>query len=204
MKIKICGITNEDDAAAAVGSGADALGFIFVPDSPRYVTPERAREIIQSLPPFVTPTGVFVNAPRSRILEVIGVSGIRCVQLHGEEPPTEVIGFTLPVCKAFRASEDFRPETLAPYTVSAYLLDAFADGAYGGTGRRFDWRIAVNAKWYGRIILSGGLNPENVAEAIRRVEPYAVDVSSGVEREPGKKDHHKIRMFCDAVRMAGL
>jgi phosphoribosylanthranilate isomerase len=192
MKVKICGITRMEDALDAAEAGADALGFIFVRESPRYVNPETAGEIIRQLPPFIAPVGVFVNANREEILDTIHRSGIRCLQFHGEETPEEIEGFSLPVCKAFRVSRKFRIEELTPYRASAYLLDAFIDGIHGGTGKEFDWQIAVEAKKHGRIVLSGGLTPLNIERAVTMVAPYAIDVNSGVESAPGIKDKRKL------------
>ena len=201
IKVKVCGITNKDDAWAAVELGADALGFMFYRRSPRYVRPERAREIIERLPPFVTTVGVFVNEEKEKVKEIIEVSGVVAVQLHGEESPAYCASFrNVKVIKAFRVSDDFDPERLGDYEVSAYLLDAYQKDAYGGTGKTFSWEMATRAKRYGRIILAGGLTPENVAQAIREVAPYAVDVSSGVEHAPGVKDREKVRRFLARAR----
>jgi phosphoribosylanthranilate isomerase len=195
-KVKICGITNRADALTAAELGADALGFVFYPKSPRYIEPERAREIISRLGPFVIPVGVFVNEERKKIKEIIAVSGIEAVQLHGEESPFYCASFrNVKVIKAFRVSDEFDPERLSHYAVDACLLDAYSKTAYGGTGETFSWEMARRAKAYGRIILAGGLTPENVARAIREVGPYAVDVSSGVECSPGVKDREKMRAF---------
>ena len=196
IKVKICGITNKDDAWAAVELGADALGFVFYRRSPRYVRPERAREIIERLPPFVTTVGVFVNEEKETLKQGIEVSGVIAVQLHGEESPAYCASFrNMKVIKVFQVSDDFDPEILGDYEVDAYLLDAYRKGLYGGTGKTFSWEMARRAKKYGRIILAGGLTPENVAQAIREVGPYAVDVSSGVEQSPGVKDREKVRSF---------
>jgi phosphoribosylanthranilate isomerase len=193
-KVKICGITNRADALSAAEFGADALGFVFYRKSPRYIHPEQAREIISQLGPFTTPVGVFVNDEREKIEEIIEVSGIETVQLHGEESPAYCASFRgVKVIKAFRVSDEFDPERLNDYTVDACLLDAYSKAAYGGTGETFSWETARRAKAYGRIILAGGLTPENVAQAIREVAPYAVDVSSGVEHSPGVKDREKMR-----------
>ena len=195
-KVKICGITNKTDALAAAEFGADALGFVFYGKSPRYIEPERAREIISQLGPFVIPVGVFVNEEREKVEEIIAASGIGAVQLHGEESPAYCASFRgVKVIKAFRVSNEFDPERLSHYAVDACLLDAYRKDAYGGTGETFSWEIARRAKAVGRIILAGGLTPENVAQAIREVAPYAVDVSSGVERSPGVKDREQVRTF---------
>jgi phosphoribosylanthranilate isomerase len=193
VKVKICGITNPQDAENAVEAGADALGFIFVQTSPRCVTRELARSIIQELPPFVTPVGVFVNAPREMIFETIEKTGIRCLQLHGDETPEDTIGFPVPVCKSFRVGSGFLVDSIAPYKVSAYLLDTYVNGHRGGTGLTFDWGVAVSAKKFGRIILSGGLTPGNIENAVRTVGPHGVDVNSGIESSPGKKDKAKLQ-----------
>lgn len=190
---KICGITNREDALCAVNCGADAVGFIFYQKSPRYVAPEKAAEIICDLPPFVTPVGVFVNAPH--IDATVKLAGLRAIQLHGDEPPEACLGHEVPVIRTLRVGSEFDVLALRSYPVHTFLLDTARAGSYGGTGETFDWAKAREAKNYGRIILSGGLNPDNVREAIEQVAPYAVDTSSGVEAEPGKKDHKKVRDF---------
>ena len=200
MKIKICGITNMDDALLAAELGADALGFIFVKTSPRHIRPSTVRKIIQELPPFVIPVGVVADAEHDEILELIDETGICCVQLHGNESPKQLVKFPVPVYKSFRVDKKFNLETLQRYKGSAYLLDTHVDGTLGGTGKTFDWDIAVKAKAYGRIILAGGLNPENILEAIQKVQPYAVDVNSGVESAPGKKDRNKLERLFNAIR----
>jgi len=200
-KVKICGITTGDDGLAATELGADALGFVFYRRSPRYVRPERAREIIARLPPFVTTVGVFVTEEKEKLEEAIEVSGVTAVQLHGEESPAYCASFRdVKVIKAFRVSDEFDPERLGDYEVDAYLLDAYRKDAYGGTGKTFSWEMARRAKTYGRIILAGGLTPENVRRAIEAVQPYAVDVSSGVEQSPGVKDREKVRAFLARAR----
>ena len=198
-RVKICGITNLEDARLAVEYGADALGFVFYEGSPRHVFPETVREIISHLPPFVTTVGVFVNAPPQEIREVMDLAGLDVVQLHGDEPQEECSLFPR-VIKAFRVRELSDIERLKGYSVSAYLLDAYDPEVPGGTGQTFNWDIAVEAKKYGPIILAGGLTPENVADAVSRVRPYAVDVSSGVEAQKGKKDHEKMRLFIERVK----
>lgn len=199
MKVKICGITNVDDALCAADLGADALGFIFVKLSPRYIAPLAAQKIIQKLPPFIVPVGVFVDTAYDVILDIIEQTGVGCVQLHGNESPKQLAKFPVPVYKSFRVDNNFDPEILRRYKGAAYLLDTYTDGALGGTGKTFDWNIAVAAKAYGRVILAGGLNPENIAEAVRKVQPYAVDINSGVESSPGKKDKHKLRQLFDKL-----
>ena len=200
VRVKICGITRMEDALSAADAGVSAVGFIFVPSSPRVIAPETARTIIRSLPPFVTPVGVFVNASRGEILKTLETTGIQCLQLHGEETPADVEGYPLPVYKAFRVGPGFDPGLLGDFRIQACLLDAFVKSAHGGTGQTFDWGVAVRAKRYTRVILSGGITPDNVGAAIRRVRPYAVDVSSGVETAPGIKDRAKIIRLVEAVR----
>lgn len=200
MKVKICGITNKDDAQCAVELGADAVGFIFVESSPRTIRPADAKEIIRTLPPFVVPVGVFVNAKLGAIRRIVEESGISCVQLHGDEPPEDMIGLGVPAYKSFRVNGTFNPEVMRRYPGPAYLLDTYTKNFFGGTGKIFDWNIAVRAKACGRIILAGGLRPENIADAIRAVQPYAVDINSGVETSPGKKDRSKLRHLFSILR----
>ncbi|MCL0046773.1 phosphoribosylanthranilate isomerase [Thermodesulfovibrionales bacterium] len=201
VKIKICGITNLEDALAAVDYGADALGFVFFQKSPRYVSPEKAMEIISCLPPFITTVGVFVNEDAKRISETVEIAGINILQMHGDESPDECYIWHR-VIKAFRIKDftDLRP--LEKYRVSAFLLDTYSPEFFGGTGQIFNWDIAREAKRVGRIILSGGLGPENVEKAIRHVRPYAVDVSSGIEEAKGKKDFKKMRAFIEIAKAA--
>ena len=202
VRVKICGISRQEDADAAIEYGADALGFIFSPESPRNVSLQAAKSIIQSLPPFVTPVGVFVNWPRSLIEDFADTTGLGALQLHGDESPEETRGFTLPVYKAFRVGPGFELESLQRYSPTAFLLDTAAGDRAGGTGRTFDWQVAVESKKYGKVILSGGLNPGNVAAAIHTVAPYAIDVNSGVESSPGIKDRKRIRDLFEQVRIA--
>jgi phosphoribosylanthranilate isomerase len=199
-KVKICGITNLDDALAAVEFGADAIGFVFVPNTPRYIEPAKASEIIARLPPFVTTVGLFVNDSQERINQISDQCKLNVLQLHGQESPDFCLRFNRKVIKAFRIKDKASLTDLPQYTASAYLLDTYVKGAMGGTGVIFDWRLASEAKKYGLVILAGGLNPENVAKAIQQVYPYGVDVSSGVEAKPGKKDHNKMKDFIKAAR----
>ncbi len=199
MKVKICGITRREDAAIAVRAGADALGFVFVRSSKRWIDPEKASAIIRSLPSHVTPVGVFVNATRDEIHAVVRTTGIRLLQLHGDETPEEASGLGLPVWKAFRVKPKFDTALLAAFHTDGFLLDTYVEGSYGGTGKTFNWEVALAAKKYGQIILSGGIAPDNVAAAIRVVTPYAIDVSSGVESSPGVKDAGKIARLFDAM-----
>jgi len=195
MRVKICGITNIEDAHAAVEYGADALGFVFA-KSPRQVTKGQARDIIEKLPPFVSPVGVFVDEKVDKIKEICDFCGIHTVQLHGNESPlylNDLKGYK--IIKAFRVKEEDDLKQLANYKPHAFLLDSYVEGTMGGTGVPFKLEIARQAHKYGAIILSGGLTPENVREAIRVVKPYAVDVSSGVESSPGKKDKLLAKRF---------
>ena len=195
VRVKICGITNNEDAQAAVEYGADALGFVFA-KSPRQVTKEQARDIVKNLPPFVSPVGVFVDEKVDKIKEICDFCGIHTVQLHGNEQPSylkELEGYKL--IKAFRVKEEDDLKHLANFKPHAFLLDSYVKGVVGGTGVPFKWEIARQAHKYGTIILSGGLTPENVKEAIQVVKPYAVDVSSGVESSPGKKDKILMKRF---------
>ena len=194
-RIKVCGITNIDDALYAAELGADALGFIFYPKSPRYVLTGAVKEITDRLPPFVTTVGVFVNEEKEKIEEIVDKAGITLLQLHGDESPEFCASFDTGVIKAIRIDKEFEGSSLKDYDVDGFLLDTYDKGLYGGTGRTFDWNVALRAKEFGRIILSGGLNPENVNEAVEIVNPYAVDVGSGVEKEPGKKDREKLKRF---------
>ncbi|HTZ17457.1 MAG TPA: phosphoribosylanthranilate isomerase [Dissulfurispiraceae bacterium] len=204
MKVKICGITNLEDALAAVEYGADALGFVFYPKSPRVVTPEKAKEIVAQLPPFITTVGVFVNEDPVKIKAVMTSTHLSVVQLHGEESPAQCTLWT-PTVKAFRVKDFVDLKPLEQYKcMSAYLLDTFAPSSYGGTGQIFNWDIALEAKKFGPIILAGGLTTDNVEKAVRWVMPYAVDVSSGVEAEKGKKDLQKMKEFIDKARKAAL
>jgi phosphoribosylanthranilate isomerase len=203
MRIKICGITNTEDALYAAGCGADALGFIFYPESPRHITPDKAASIISQLPPFITTVGVFVNEAPDRIMEIIQITGIKAVQLHGNESP-EICAKFASVIKSFRIKDITDLKQLAEYSgAAACLLDTYSEAEYGGTGRIFNWDIAVEAKKMCRIILAGGLTPDNVAEAVRYVRPYAVDVSSGVEAEKGKKDLKKVKKFIERAKTTG-
>ncbi|MFQ5441999.1 MAG: phosphoribosylanthranilate isomerase [Thermodesulfobacteriota bacterium] len=200
VKVKVCGITNEADAHFSAAAGADALGFIFWEGSPRYIEPVRAAEIIRALPPFVTAVGVFVDEDPDRVNALINEVRLDAVQLHGNESPASCRRTGARVIKSFRVGGIKDIEPMAGYNVSAFLLDTYKKGVPGGTGETFDWEIAVAAKKYGPIILSGGLGPENVRAAVERVGPYAVDVSSGVEERAGKKDHKKVKAFIDGAR----
>lgn len=195
MLVKICGITNIQDALDAAHLGADALGFNFFPKSPRYIDPAKAKDIICQLPPFVTAVGLFVNEEPARVGEIADLCGIDVLQFHGDETPEYCAAFNRRVIKAFRIREREDLDYLRAFNVSACLLDAWSENTYGGTGKTFNWDLASEARGMGRIILAGGLTPGNVAEAVGAVGPYAVDVASGVESEPGKKDRRRIAEF---------
>jgi phosphoribosylanthranilate isomerase len=196
VRVKICGITNLEDALEAMDAGADALGFVFHPASPRHIFPEEAAKIIRALPPFVQTVGLCVDAQAELVNDTADLCGLDLVQLHGDEPPEYCTMLRRRLIKAFRVKDISSLEPMHHYqTVAGFLLDAWSPDVYGGTGRTFNWEIASAAKQYGPIILAGGLTPANVAEAVSRVTPYGVDVSSGVEVTPGKKDAEKVREF---------
>ncbi len=205
MRIKICGITNLTDARRAIASGADFLGFNFYPPSPRYVAPAKARRIVKKLPKGIAAVGVFVNEPEEKMLEIARTVGLKYLQLHGDESPAEVARLqrAFPVIKAVRVKKPFHAAQLSRYrNANALLLDGFDRRRRGGTGNSFDWKIARRANSGARIFVAGGLAPENVADAIRVAKPYAVDVSSGVESRPGKKDPARLKAFARAVQSA--
>lgn len=205
MRIKICGITNSTDATRAIANGADFLGFNFYPASPRYVTPVKARRIVRKLPKRVAAVGVFVNEPEEKMLAIARSVGLKYLQLHGDESPAAVARLerAMPVIKALRVKKPFSATQVSRYrTASALLLDGFDRRLRGGTGKTFDWKIARRASSHIRVFVAGGLAPENVAEAIRIAKPYAVDVSSGVESRPGKKDPALLKAFARAVHEA--
>lgn len=202
-QVKICGITNLDDAQVAIDAGADMIGFIFYPPSPRYIAPEQAQKITEQLPPHVDAVGVFVNETVEAVTQVAEVSGVQRVQLHGDEVPSACAALPWPVIKAFRFTEHVRPEMMADYTtVDAFLIEGFHATLYGGGGAMADWQQVATLHDYGRIILAGGLTPENVSDSIRVAQPYAVDVGSGVEASPGKKDWRKVRTFVRQAKQA--
>ena len=202
IRIKICGITNVADALQAVEAGADALGFVFYDKSPRFVTPHEVQKIIAELPPFVTTVGLFVNEPIPRIRRIMAAARLDVVQLHGDEQPDDCLIEPLRVIKALRIRDAASLEGANFYQVSALLLDAWHDEHYGGTGLTFDWQLAERLTGKCALILAGGLTPENIIDAVRQVKPYGVDVSSGVEAQPGKKDHQKVAEFIRRVRNA--
>jgi len=227
-RVKICGLTNLADAMVAVEAGADAVGFIFYDGSPRYVPVAAAATIVARLPPSVTAVGVFVNPTSDQVRLAVEWVGIHAVQFHGEETPEFVAGLELPsrcspaptsgflppspsaaparvaTIKAFRVRDAATLADLPRYDTDLWLLDSFVPGTRGGTGAPFSWLLASEARQLGRpIVLAGGLTADNVAEAVRAVRPHAVDVSSGVETGPGKKDHARVRAFLAAARQAG-
>lgn len=202
LRVKICGITSIEDALHAAACGADALGFVFHEESPRCVTPERARSLVAALPPFIVTVGLFVNQPRERVAEVAGFCGLDVVQLHGDEPPENCRVSGRRVIKAIRVRDRDSLENLNRFSVSAFLLDAWDPDRYGGTGRSVNLDLATTVARKHRIILAGGLKPDTVAEAIRVVAPYGVDVSSGVESTPGRKDPELVAAFIRAAKNA--
>jgi phosphoribosylanthranilate isomerase len=202
-RIKICGITNLADALAAVEAGADVLGLNFYERSPRHVSMKTAATIAKQIPPFVMRAGVFVNADEDLVTRAIGECGLSLLQFHGDEPPDFCLQYGLMSMKAFRIRDAKSLEQLPRYQTDAYLLDAYSPEARGGTGEKFNWELAVEAQKFGKpVFLAGGLTPENVADAVRKVRPFGVDVASGVESAPGKKDHAKILAFISAARKA--
>ncbi|MBI4847224.1 MAG: phosphoribosylanthranilate isomerase [Nitrospirae bacterium] len=198
VRVKICGITNLEDAEAAVKFGADALGFVFYSKSPRVVSPDNAKAIISSLPPFISTVGVFVDEDKTSIEKIAAYTGLSVIQLHGAEPP-QACSFSQKVIKAIRVKELTDLEYLKNYSsVSAFLLDSYSPDSYGGTGQVFNWDIAVEAKKFGNVILAGGLNYMNIEKAIRTVKPYGIDVATGVEGVlKGKKDLMKLKLFLE-------
>lgn len=201
VRVKICGNTSYEDAAFALDLGADAVGFIFYDKSSRHVAPSVARDIIRKLPPFAVKVGVFVNEyDIESVKNTARLCSLNVLQLHGGESPEYCARLAeWSVIKALRVSDAFDPEHARDFPVSAVLLDAFDPDAYGGTGRLFDWSRAVAAKQYARVILAGGLTPENVHSAVKMVKPYAVDVTSGVESKPGLKDKQLMRAFMHEI-----
>ena len=199
-RIKVCGITNSEDAFCAVRLGATALGFVFYEESSRFVTPSEAREVIKHLPPFVTKVGVFVNAEADYLREARDIAGFDVYQFHGDETPEFCAAFGEDYIKAIRVKDTSSLDAVELYDTDAFLFDTYSPDAYGGTGENFSWDVLSGRKLGDKfVILSGGLTPENVRDAIRAVNPYAVDVSSGVESSPGIKDHLKLKRFMEAA-----
>ena len=202
IKVKICGIRSLKDAMAAAEYGADALGFVFYGKSPRFIEARDAAAIIRKLPPFITPVALFVNAHEDSVKAVLAETGIEVLQFHGDETPDYASSFSQRTIKALRIKDEQSIGDMHSYDVNAILADAYSPDAYGGTGNTFNWDLLSGIESSERIILAGGLGPENVAEAIRKVRPYAVDVSSGVEASPGVKDHGKLRRFIAEAKAA--
>ncbi|MGA2543607.1 MAG: phosphoribosylanthranilate isomerase [Verrucomicrobiota bacterium] len=203
VKVKICGLTNVKDALAAVAAGADLLGFVLWEKSPRCVTIETAREIARLLPPATTRVGLFVDATVEQVMFSLRICDFFALQFHGQESPAYCQQFGVMTIKAFRLRDAASLSALAGYDTDAFLLDSMVEGQPGGTGQTFDWSLAAQAKKFNKpIFLAGGLTPQNVAAAVRAVQPFGVDVSSGVEASLGKKDHQKMRDFIAAVRAA--
>ncbi|MDC4222663.1 MAG: phosphoribosylanthranilate isomerase [Candidatus Manganitrophus sp.] len=214
MRVKICGITNLEDAMMAAEYGADAIGFIFAPESPRFTPPETVRKIVSSLPAFVTTVGVFTSGEEKDFRRAIEECGVDLIQFHGPFSPETIRPFASRAIKVIRVQNEKSLDEISSHPVRAILLDTYHDQHLGGSGVSFDWKIAAKAtQWLGRIILAGGLTPENVEAAIAAVRPYGVDVSSGVEIETGgrgsgvggrrKKDHVKMKRFIEAAKRAG-
>jgi phosphoribosylanthranilate isomerase len=202
-KVKICGITSVADGLAAAEAGADMIGLMFAAQSPRLIGLPTAAEISRALPPYVLRVGVFVNPDEAQVMEAIAACGLNLLQFHGDEPSDFCTQFGLMSLKALRVKDAGSIAALENYTTDAFLLDAYSKAGLGGTGETFNWELAIAAQKFGRpIFLAGGLTPENVADAVKTVNPFAVDVSSGVESAPGKKDAAKVRAFIQAVRTA--
>jgi phosphoribosylanthranilate isomerase len=203
VKVKICGITSVADGVAAAEAGADMIGLMFYERSPRNISVATAAEISRALSPFIVKVGVFVNPDEDTVMRAIGECGVTLLQFHGEETPEFCTQFGVMSMKAFRVRDATSLSALPNYATDAYLLDAYSPDAHGGTGAKFNWDLAIEAKQHGKpIFLAGGLTPENIGEAVRKVEPFGVDVSSGVESGPGQKDHAKVRAFIQAVRQS--
>lgn len=200
IKVKICGITRLTDGLAAAEAGAAAIGLVFYPKSPRYIEPKQAADLIAQLPPLLTVVGLFVNTPTQEINQIADFCRLDAIQLHGDESPEGCRGLNRRVIKALRIAQPGDLALAAAYPVSALLLDAKVTGHYGGTGESFDWGMLTEFTPSRPWILAGGLTPENVGDALRRVRPYAVDLSSGVESAPGVKDPAKIRKFFAAMQ----
>jgi len=204
IRVKICGNVTLKDTMAAAEAGADAVGFVFYAKSPRVVSPKAVAAIVSHLPPLVAPVGVFVNEQPEVVRQIMADCGLAYAQLHGDESPQYCADLRHPVLKGIRVRGRVDLADLSSYRVRALVLDTYREDLVGGTGSTFDWNLAVEAKAWGPIILAGGLTPDNVLEAIKLVQPYGVDVSSGVEISPGVKDPAKVRAFVRNVKCAGL
>ncbi len=204
-KVKVCGITNYDDAAKAVEAGVDALGFVLYRDSPRFVQTEVVMRIVAKLPPFVVPVGVFVNEDAKVVRDLMDECGLSLAQLHGDETAAYCESLGRPALRGLRLRNQGTLLHMAEFkgraNVRGFVVDAWSEKGYGGTGEVADWELAAEAAKAADILLAGGLTPENVQEAVRQVQPYGVDVSSGVESRPGKKDHAKMLAFVQAARL---
>lgn len=200
IKVKICGITNQDDALWAVEYGADALGFNFYKKSPRAIDPDQVFRILEEIPDSIWRVGVFVNDSYERVRDLSVDLGLTTLQFHGEETPYYCEQFARPYWKVFRPVDARGIELMKKYHCDYYLIDTFIEGQFGGTGQKADWELAREAKKVGPLFLAGGLTPENVAEAIRQVQPEGVDVASGVEQSPGKKDRKKLEEFINRAK----
>ena len=200
VKVKVCGMTSLKDALNAVEGGADAVGFIFYKKSLRSVTMKTVREIVLELPPFVDTVGVFVDETAEQINKIADYCNLDIIQLHGDESPTFCKKIRRKVIKAFRIKDMQSVKKLSSFQVSGFLLDTFSENLHGGTGKVFDWNLALPAKKFGPVIMAGGLTPNNVQQAVRQIRPYGVDVCSGVESEPGIKDHKKVRAFLNNAK----
>ena len=199
MRVKICGITRAEDAQLCERLGVNALGFIFYPGSPRYIDPDRAKSIISKIGPFTQTVGVFVDESAEHVNSLVAHCGLNMVQLHGAETPEYVSEMIVPVIKAFRVKDDFEYALLDRFREHFLLLDAYAAGGYGGTGKTFDWsRIPKEIR--SKLILAGGVSLENIEYIYQHIRPAAVDLSSSLESAPGIKDHEKVRAFMEKVR----
>ncbi len=199
-RIKICGITSIEDGLAATRLGADALGFVFYTESPRFVKPDQVRAIVAALPPFISTVGLFVNEEAARVVEIMTRCGLDIAQLHGDIAVDELPFEERRIIRALRVRDEASLEGVGRIKDATILLDTYVKGRMGGTGETFDWSLAARVAKTRRVVLAGGLTPENVAEAIRTVRPYGVDVSSGVEMSPGRKDSEKIAAFIRNAR----
>ena len=203
VKVKICGVTSVAGALAVAEAGADMIGLMFYERSPRHISLQTAAEIHRALPPFVLRVGVFVNPEPDLVLRALGDCGLSLLQFHGDESPEFCTQFGAMSLKAFRIQDAASLAALEKYQTDAFLLDAHSRAGLGGTGEKFNWDLAVAARKFGKpLFLAGGLTPENVAAAVKQVRPFAVDVSSGVESAPGKKDEAKVRAFIQAAKSA--
>ncbi len=205
MKVKFCGLTNKEDALNAVALNAHALGFIFYKDSPRYIPPEKVLEIMLDIPPFIHSVGVFVNASFDMINEITTMCKLSLIQLHGDETPEFCSKFSLPVIKAISVKDEADISRISLYKgiVSGILLDTKVENIYGGSGKSFDWGLAISAKEYDvPLILSGGINQQNIEKAIKMVSPYGIDISSGIEKEPGIKDYNKMKALLQSINQS--